>query len=913
MKFHRMELEAFGVFKEKQVIDFEALGDLYLIRGDNGAGKTTVLDAICFALYGDVPGNRGEADSAKYADGRKPSLKSDYADDSVTPFVLLEFSVAGKRYRVRREPSWQPANKAKAHNPKATLQIDRNGSWESLATSAGGVGSILVGKKAGRGKDAEPGLLGLTLDQFSMTVMLPQGRFSQFIQASSDERSQILKAIFPVGFYDRITRRLLDNAKTLRDDLQSQSEQLERQFSHFCGLIGLEDIQLPDDIADWLKKQQAATDDALKAARGALALADTRLERANLTLAQDRAANETVAARQAAEAKLKSANDATASIESGLKALDLTVTAFSDPEIGQKLANTLKAVEEQLEVLKSRADMQETLDELNESLEAIGPNSDALLMEIVAAKAAVAEAKQAKIDLAELKTSSATLEHSIDKSRQIKALVDEILELDTEEVPLKSNIDDFEAELAKAKSAVANLQADREDSAAARLAEKLAKGKACAVCGSKEHPKHATYAGVIPTEKMFTTAEAKVTKAESAKQKALDAWTTHHATKDEKNRTLKSVHKIKTLQEAQALITALPSQEEKLKEQQLAESALVKLAGGITKLESHLSKKEGELKKLNDEKLRLQTELTAKQSELKATKLVARLSKDVDELENQQAQLEAKLKFINESSDNWQELQRQKVAAIRELEALPAAGKDNAAALQKAKTEAAAALTAQNEASTGVVNLEGALREIGKVQHFPDLEQSLVKIRAELEVAEVIAETANGRRGKYVPLTNFYLGERLRQITALASERWMKISDNRFRLEHVESVTKGTAKSGLELLYVDTWSGAKRPVGSLCGGELFMASISLALALSDVVKNESGSSVSLDTLFVDEGFGSLDAEHGESVVSVLEGLRLYGRTVCLVSHVPAIQERIPVQLQIQKSKSGSKILAHTFK
>jgi exonuclease SbcC len=141
----------------------------------------------------------------------------------------------------------------------------------------------------------------------------------------------------------------------------------------------------------------------------------------------------------------------------------------------------------------------------------------------------------------------------------------------------------------------------------------------------------------------------------------------------------------------------------------------------------------------------------------------------------------------------------------------------------------------------------------------------------------------------------------------------MKISDNRFRLEHVESVTKGTAKSGLELLYVDTWSGAKRPVGSLCGGELFMASISLALALSDVVKNESGSSVSLDTLFVDEGFGSLDAEHGESVVSVLEGLRLYGRTVCLVSHVPAIQERIPVQLQIQKSKSGSKILAHTFK
>lgn len=912
MKFHRMELQAFGVFKDKQTVDFDALGDLYLIRGDNGAGKTTVLDAICFALYGDVPGNRGEADSAKFADGRKPSLKSDYADDSVTPYVLLEFSVAGKRYRVRREPSWQPTTKEKAYNAKATLHIDRNGGWEALATSPGGVGSILVGTKAGRGKDADPGLLGLTIEQFSMTVMLPQGRFSQFIKASSDERSQILKAIFPVAFYDRITRHLLDNAKTLRDDLNNRSEQLERQFSHFCGLIGLDDIEFPADIADWLKKQEAATETELKKARAALVLADSKLDSANQNLAKVKAANETVAARKVAEAQLKGANDAIASMQGNLKALDLTIAAFNDPEIGQKLANTLQAVEEQLEILKTRADIEEVIDELKQEIEAIGPDTEALVAEIDTIKEAVAASNQAKVDLAELKTSSATLEHAIEKSRQIKVLVDEIIDLESDELPLKTNAEDAEDELKKAKAALAKLQSDREDSSAARLAEKLGKGKACAVCGSKEHPKHATYAGVIPTEKMFTLAESKVTKTESAKQKALEALSAHQATKDEKNRTLKTVHKIKNVQEAQIAIKALTSQEEKLKEQKVAENALAKLAAGLTSLEKNLSKKQDELKDLSDEKLRLQNELTGKQSELKATKFVVRMSKDPHELEKQQAEVGAKLKFINEFSDDWQELQMQKAAAAGELEVLPSAEKADAAALQKAETAAATALTAQNEASTAVVTLEGAVAEIGKVQHFPDLEKGLRKIREQLEVAETIAETANGRRGKYVPLTNFYLGERLRQITALASERWMKISDNRFRLEHVESVTKGTAKTGLELLYVDTWSGAKRPVGSLSGGELFMASISLALALSDVVKSEAGSSVSLDTLFVDEGFGSLDAEHGESVVSVLEGLRVYGRTVCLVSHVPAIQERIPVQLQIQKTKSGSKILAHTF-
>jgi exonuclease SbcC len=912
MKFHRMELEAFGVFKEKQVIDFDALGDLYLIRGDNGAGKTTVLDAICFALYGDVPGYRGEADNAKFADGRKPSFKSDYADDSVTPYVLLEFSVAGNRYRVRREPSWQPESKATARNPKATLHLDRDGTWESLATSAGGVGSILVGKKAGQGKDADPGLLGLTMEQFSMTVMLPQGRFSQFIKATSDERSQILKAIFPVGFYDRITRRLLDNSKSLNDDLHSQSEQLDRQFSYFCGLIGLEDIKLPDNIAAWLTKQRVATEEALNRARVDLDVADTRLESANLAFAQVRSANENLDAHKTAVENLKAANDSIADMESKLKALELTEAAFNDPEIGQKLASTLKAVEDQLEVLDSRASIQEAIDQLSEELEAIGPSAETLLLEIELAKAAVAQANQAKIDLAELKTSSGTLEHAIEKSRQIKVLVDDILELDVDEVPLKSAVDDAQAELTKAKSALAKLQSDRENSAAARLAEKLNKGKACAVCGSKEHPKHAAYAGVIPTEKLLAAAESRVTKADSAKQKALETLTALQATKEEKSRTLKTVHKIKSVEEAQASIKALNAQEKQLKEQQLAESALAKLAGGHTKLASRLSSKEGELKELNDEKLRLQNELTGKKSELKATKLVARISTATDELENQQSQLEAKLKFINEYSDDWQELQQQKATAKGEIEALPAAGKSDATALQKAETEVANALTAQNEASTGVAKLEGAMAEIGKVQHFPNLEKDIVRIREELEVAELIAETANGRRGKYVPLTNFYLGERLRQITALASERWMKISDNHFRLEHVESVTKGKAKSGLELVYIDTWSSAKRPVGFLSGGELFMASISLALALSDVVKSESGSSVSLDTLFVDEGFGSLDAEHGESVVSVLEGLRVYGRTVCLVSHVPAIQERIPVQLQIRKSKSGSTILAHSF-
>ncbi|WP_104160595.1 AAA family ATPase [Arthrobacter sp. ZGTC212] len=1021
MRIHRLEIQAFGPFADRQVIDFDELGahGLFLLNGPTGAGKTSILDAICYALYGSVPGSRQTS----------KRLRSDHAAPDTAPEVLCEFSSGDRRFEVVRTPAWdrpakRGAGKTVLEQAKTTLRELVNGEWV---------------QKTARNDEAGVeirALMGMDKEQFTRVVLLPQGDFAAFLQADAASRSALLQKLFGTTRFENIEAQLkadLAVAEREMNAARAESEHVMRRARDEMerwaeSTAGDADGAAPDTGGD-AEADQPGTGEAagveefrrLLAARTEAAREEHTVLAAALREAEHtRSDVEARRARGIAREQLERDEQAHAArrdeVEPVRDALERHLRAES-------LSGFVRAVDTARERLRVREETAGQAQEallghalaagfgLTETAAAEGDFApvllaaeDRLTAELGAAEAALAEeerigdlkaeltdavnrgstsraaaaaaeaagetlrAEQSEVtrELESLRQQASrqeTAQNEVDRARALTHAISEYAhasvtaaESEAEAARLRGTYQDL-------RQAWQDLQQRRLDQAAAELAGRLEDGKGCPVCGSSVHPAPAALPDgenavtkqdedearrlTRSAEAAFEAARLRADKdnrrlaelriqggdgdAESAKaqeeaaESALAAAVAAAAALDTAvARCAELTQKLDDLAEeaAAALVAAAQAQEQQLSaERRIADfTGRVQAArDGFATLAERVNCLAG-LRTLISAARRSLAELqTARDNAAEADDdLAARLrDSDFDTVQDVRGALldegtaaDAKLTVSRYDQEGQRlVLRREGEDSAADVdgdgEPLPVPEEED---LVLASDAAASARTRLTECSVQLGLLEASTKALQS--YGVELAAAAERIRPLEErynLLRSVTDTARGggENGYKMTLSTYVLAARLEQVAAAATERLSAMTGGRYALVHSDS-TAGNRKSGLGLHVTDAWTGQHRDTSTLSGGESFMASLALALGLADVVQQEAGG-VSIETLFVDEGFGSLDETSLEQVMDALEGLRDGGRVVGLVSHVAEMKQRIGAQLQITKGRNGSSV------
>ncbi|MBT9254495.1 SMC family ATPase [Phycicoccus sp. KQZ13P-1] len=986
MRIHRLQVQAFGPFAGRVDVDLDAAASagLFLVHGPTGAGKTSLLDAVCFALYADVPGSRS-----------RRSLRSDHADPGTPPEVVLEVTVAGRRLRITRSPEWyRPKRRGDGTTrvqPSVVLEALRSGRWEALSTRHDEVADVV--------KD----LLGMGLQQFSTVVLLPQGEFARFLRAEPEERRALLERLFDIGVYSDVEQWLADTRRTGAAELDEARSALDADLLRLAD--ALEPLATADadtalaegpleQLADRLG---AVTADLAERLTGSLAALDTSEGAegaAQQALADGRAVAAARARGEAAKARLDAleaaapeheartrrleAADRAAGLRGHLAAVerlgreatdleravgdgrrrvaDLGVEAGDDADLlAERVAaldDTVAAVARHTEAAR---DLATALAEGTARAETLRARHARLLLDLPTARTLAADAAALVTRLSVEGGRTTDLGAAVAEEERRLALLDEVeadravrAALDPALLAAREALSDRLAELIA-------LRQRRLDEMAAELATALADGEPCPVCGGTEHPRpaHATDP-VTPQQLAAAEDEAAAARATlsglEARAGALDAAVrTRLEVLDGADRaTVVAARDAATASLAQAraaeqrLAEATAEQARAAAEADRLSALVEQTATALGTLEERLGEVTAEAEAVRDrlsEGLAAHADCPCRGTEPAHHRSVHRL---LTSLAREQEALAAAHQRRDEAAAALEAaLDEAGFAAVDDVAAalLPVAetdrlrdlvlahGRDRAAALAVLDDpDVAAALASPAPDLAALVEAHGAARRAvlaGSAAHDvlvragraldrlrPALaEQAALVVRLAERHARVrdLADTVAGTGADNtlrMRLSAFVLAARLEKVAALANERLAVMGAGRYLLEHSDDRAARGARSGLGLKVLDQWTGRVRDTATLSGGEAFMASLALALGLADAVREEVGG-LDLGTLFVDEGFGSLDDDSLEQVVSVLDGLREGGRAVGVVSHVADLRSRITHQVVVTKGVSGS--------
>lgn len=984
MRVHQLAITALGPFAARVDVDLDDVGrdGLFLLWGPTGAGKTTLLDAVVFALYGTVPGARGE----------EKRLRSDHAADDVRTEVELELTLGGERLRVTRRPEQQrPKRRGEGwttEQARLTLQRWTGELWEPVST------------RIDEGSEYLRTRLGLSAEQFCQVVLLPQGDFARFLRAEPEDRGRLLRTLFDVGRFARVEDWLVDRRSAARDEL----DRIRARTGTLVSLVAqAADVTVPEEFAPelvgaapgspvtaWVRRVRA---DAADAAARAGAAADAAGERARMHEAElvaarsqeecharrDRAladldrleaaspALEPLRARLDAARRaepvrdvLEAAGRAALEAEEAATALDAAhrawVTVATGREADALLARTLR---DEAAALRALLPEVERADRLARDLAAGERAVGKLAARCLAAEEAMVGwparllAHEASVDAAasaaaRLPGLTAAVEHrrtALDAARRTLAL-------ETELTARAAAAGAAREAWLDAREHWNDLRTLRLDGMAAELAAALSDGSACAVCGSLEHPAPARPGGPLVTR---DEEEAARVAAEGAELR----WTTARDAGAETERELAAAR-------AQAGTEPLADQEAELAGLVTDERAARSLAGALGGARAELDRLRGEREAASaalaadrEEAGRQEAAVAAIRTALaEVTSQLAGARGDDPDLPARIARLTAEAACCEEQVEAAAADARARVAeqaalavATARVEAagfpdldaaagaLLPAGRAAELARQveehdRARAVAAGVLaepqladlgprpdlatltdacrTATAERESAVAVLEQAR---GRVTRLDELAGELTGVEVELdgqraltEQVTALADLATGRGANRLKmrLQSFVLAARLEQVSEVASRRLQDMSGGRYTFLHSDAQGRHGARGGLGLEVLDEYTGTRRPTKTLSGGESFMASLALALGLADVVTAESGG-VQIDSLFVDEGFGTLDPQALDAVMNVLDELRRGGRTVGVISHVEELRTRITSRLEVVPGRNGSRL------
>ena len=921
----KLTLSAFGPYAAQTVLELEKLGrgGLYLVTGDTGAGKTTLFDAITYALYDHSSGGVREG----------AMLRSKYADPKTPTFVELEFEVGGKRYTVRRNPEYlRPKTRGEGFTTEKADATLTYGDGRPPVTRAKEVTAAVID------------VIGLDYNQFSQIVLIAQGQFTRLLNASTEERIKIFRTLFRTQRYQQLQEKLLAECSDLNQRRTAQNIQIGQILSgvHWAEddpeaetLAALSAQTPPDAVAEILTQLTERQDAALSAAADARSKADARLAAVQQTLGRAAAAQklrEDLAAKQNELAGLLPARDA-ARVEmerhaGDAAALDALTGQIANAETDLARYNKLEELLRQETEARGKAKQEqrkaqthrEALAALDKALAALREEQDSL---------ANAEAERVKLET-----------QSKELTQRGKALRD-----------LDKLLDDCHARAQAVKTAQAAYQkaaltqtAARErrdrlersflDAQAGLLAQDLAEGTPCPVCGSIHHPQRAELPASAPTQAQVDAAKAAADAADRSAQEASAAAREALAAEKEGRSTLRRDAKallperfadetaspatlgaLRTAaaEELERLRAAYRQLQQEQKQNQAACQRRIQLEADLkaktdrrTALEAAASEAEQQAAAQSATVQSLTQQLADARTALpyptraEAEQALDTRKKQRDQLQDAKTQAETTLRRCEKAVSDAE-------AAIRALNAqrLPSEEEDppaDLAALQAEKATLEArrtALTEQEKTLTALLRPnQAALRE------YQQRAAERTALETRWQWVNALASTASGTLSskQKIRLETYIQMTYLDRILVHANTRLMQMTAGQYELERIGAENQ-RSQSGLDLGVIDHYNGTRRSVKTLSGGESFKASLALALGLSDEVQRAAGG-IRLDTLFLDEGFGSLDDESLEQAIRVLVGLTEGNRLVGIISHVAALKDRIDLQVVVKKTRSG---------
>lgn len=927
-----LELCAFGPYAQKTVLDFSAFGQggLFLISGDTGAGKTALFDAITFALYGEVTG--------RY---REPSmLRSDFAAPADPTYVRLTFLHAGRQYTASRSPEYmrpslRGGDRMVASGAKAELLREP----EEPVT---GIRQVTA---------AVTTLLGIDAQQFAQVSMLAQNDFTRLLNAPSAERTKILRQIFDTGFYQKLADAAADRAREAERAAALADEAL---LLHMGGLQAAPD----DPRAGELSRLQETRDPYRAAEAAALAKtlieADARaageagaeVERLDGQIARTSAALETARRRAALYRSLEQARR---DRDAARDALPAREAEWAAAEARRPELETLTA---RLHTLKADAPRYRALDEARQEAETARRAAEEAARaerrartELDHTSAALTEAEKALAALGTPEAGLARLQAQAETARELldacAACLAELPRVRGAEAAADRAREDYRAAQSAADGADArhaallrSLNAQR----AGLLARDLAEGSPCPVCGATHHPRPAvlpqaavTEAQVDGADRALRAARAAATSASEAAgrslaaaqagrqnlQKAADAFFARRGARytGPSAAELDDAALQQALQAQQqglrAGLDGLHRQIETLEADRARAGQLTRQCAALTE------QRAGQETAWNAARQKAADSAAARAAgEAKARAAAenlpypdrAALNAAMDQLSRQAGALQADLDAAAQARQDAQDRQKELDARIHALEETLDADGDAPAAdagpglealLARQKAERDGADAARRAAAQRLDANQRAASQLEAAQKTADAARDCRTLWGNLSrtLKGNVAGQAKLPFEQYVQ--TFYFDE----VIEAANRRFTRMTDGQYTLRRRREDSVGS-RTALDLDVFDAYTGKDRPVASLSGGESFMAALCLALGISDIIQQSAGG-VRIDTLFIDEGFGSLDAEALEKAVDTLAGLAGSDRLVGVISHVEALQSRLTRQILVQKTRSGS--------
>ena len=920
-----LKMSAFGPYAGNTVIEFDKLGDkgLYLICGDTGAGKTTIFDAICYALFGEASGRLRDASM----------LRSKYADDLTPTEVELLFLHNDKEYRIVRNPEYYRPSKRGGGLTKQPQDA-------CLYMPDGNV--ISKAKDVNKAVEA---LLSLNCDQFFQISMIAQGSFRELLISDTNTRQKIFRELFKTGFYLTLQDKLSEARKEISDSVSDSKKSIEQYVRDI--MVDEDDVLLID----------------VENAKAGLMLTEDVIELIVSLINKDETiANDNENKLKAVNGELERVNSSIAIIENAINSkemLDITLKEYEEKKPMEEAANAefekakielakkdgivkeLSTIEAEIkkneDIKKTEALVNRLSADENNKTEKLSLLSDekeqkaGVLSEL---KSELDGLKNVGVSIEEYKNKLEKLDESINELNELKKEHKKFIRGQQELEELTDKYIEDNNEFKRLRDIYEEMEQAFRDGQAGILAATLTDGEKCPVCGSLAHPDKAKLTDEIPSEEKLNEAKDNASKA---RDKANEASSFLRS-----RRTFVELIKEQLINNAVELFSDSDIDEDKDLFISNLESNIESRKFEITTLRNDINDKlnnekrretrkkeiednliseyEKKLKLIDEDIASLNIKIAGINASINENKLKAKEIKeslifsDMSDAEIRRNELTYTLNSIQQLYDIKEQERNQIHDEVTKLTSKIESLKKSLEGIEITDvTDKKAKKTEleykRNDLIKKIQEERTRIRINNNVlENIKDKAESLKETEKNLSYITSLSKTANGDlAGKEkIKLETYIQTTYFDRIIRRANLRFMEMSSGQYELKRQRVASDIRGQSGLDLVVIDHYNGTERSVRTLSGGESFMASLSLALGLSEEVQSSSGG-VSVDTLFVDEGFGTLDSDSLDLAYKALTNVTEGNRLVGIISHVAELRNKIDNQIIVKKEKSGGSV------